>query len=102
MFLLNYNGGPEIQLSKNDDIYVSFYSMSKMESLPYSTLRDMIITIQSTNDSTINMTNNDKLKNNHMINEESSIDTHVPTSRDQKNIKINQSNQAKLISNIKK
>lgn len=43
MFLHNYNGGPEIQLSKNDDIFASFISVSNKEYLTYSNIRDFLI-----------------------------------------------------------
>jgi hypothetical protein len=43
MFLHNYNGGPEIQLSKNDDVYVSFISVNNKEYLTYSNIRDLLI-----------------------------------------------------------
>ena len=42
MFLHNFNGGPEIQLSKNDDIYVSFQSVSVKEYFSYSVIKELL------------------------------------------------------------
>jgi len=39
-FLTNYNGGPEICLKKNDDIFVSLSSCTQTDHIPYSEFKD--------------------------------------------------------------
>lgn len=39
-FYRNYNGGPEIILSKYDDIYTSFFSASQKDHFDYVILKD--------------------------------------------------------------
>jgi len=43
MFVNNYNGGPEILLCKNDDLYSSLVTVSEKEYISYSIIRDNIV-----------------------------------------------------------
>ncbi len=40
LYLANYNGGPEISLSKNDDIYNSIIGIEDADRLSYDTLKE--------------------------------------------------------------
>ena len=42
MFLYNYNGGPEIILKRNDDIYDSVVSVSEFHTLPYQIIKEIL------------------------------------------------------------
>ena len=42
MFLYNYNGGPEIILKRNDEIYDSVVSVSEFHTLPYQIIKDIL------------------------------------------------------------
>lgn len=41
-FLFNYNGGPEIEVRKSDDIYTNFIGCSQLEYSTYSSLKETI------------------------------------------------------------
>jgi hypothetical protein len=74
--------------------------MSSTEYLPYSAIRDLIISTINPQDSSL--LSNSEIKTNLMLQEENIAESFLPTNRDPKKIKINESNEAKLISNIKK
>jgi len=42
MFLYNYNGGPEIVLNENDDIYKSAINVSEYNTLPYNVIKEIL------------------------------------------------------------
>lgn len=41
--MFNYNGGPEISLSKNDDLYSSYLDCSQKDYIAYSSIKGDII-----------------------------------------------------------
>jgi hypothetical protein len=51
-FIYNYNGGPEIVLSKNDDIYSSLVYINEKEIIEYSAIKENLLA-NSSNISTI-------------------------------------------------
>jgi hypothetical protein len=72
--------------------------MSSTEYLPYNALKEIINSKISPNDTSVLSVS--ELKINSMFQEDNSGESYLPTN--QKKIKINESNEAKLISNIKK
>jgi hypothetical protein len=72
--------------------------MSSTEYLPYTALKEIINSKISPNDSSVLSVS--ELKINSMFQEDNCGESYLPTN--QKKIKINESNEAKLISNIKK
>lgn len=89
MFYLNYNGGPEIILSKNDDIYTYCTSIIYKELNNYAVIKEHLLAIASQNTSSLDISESEPAKDIKSIKEKVNLINYMDGGKEKNKLNLN-------------